>query len=187
MDLWDAIHHRRAVRDYVDAPLDHEALLSVIAAAIRAPNAMNRQPWSFVIVTKRAILDRWSEQAKRHTLASLPANPHLAGYREHLASPSFNIFYNASALIVICATEPDQMAMQDCCLVAENLLLAAHGRRLGTCWIGFAAPWLNLPEGKAELRVPAKYVPVAPIIIGRPRGEPAMSPRREPQITWIEG
>ena len=187
MDLLDAIRHRRAVRDYVDAPLDREALLSVIAAAIRAPNAMNRQPWSFVVVTKRAILDRWSEQAKKHTLASLPANPHLAGYREHLASPTFNIFYSAPALIVICATEPDQMAMQDCCLAAENLMLAAHGRGLGTCWIGFAAPWLNLPEGKAELQVPANYVPVAPIIIGRPRGEPAMSSRREPQITWIEG
>jgi len=186
MDLLDAIHHRRAVRDYVDASLDREALLSVITAAIRAPNAMNRQPWSFVVVTKRAVLERCSEQAKRHMLASLSANPHLAGYREHLASPSFNIFYNAPALIVICATESDQMATQDCCLAAENLMLAAHGRGLGTCWIGFAAPWLNQPEGKAELQMPANYIPVAPIIIGRPRGEPAMSPRREPQITWIE-
>ena len=187
MDLLDAIQHRRAVRDYLDVPVERDALHSVIAAATFAPSGMNRQPWSFVVVTDRESRHRWSDQAKQHLLASLSDNPHLAGYREHLESPAFNIFYNAPALIVICATEPDQMAMQDCCLAAENLMLAAHGRGLGTCWIGFAAPWLNLPQGKAELRIPAEHVPVAPIIIGHPRGEPAMPARRKPQVAWIEG
>ncbi|MGO8915078.1 MAG: nitroreductase family protein [Stellaceae bacterium] len=187
MNLLDALYHRRAIRDYTDAPVDQQLLHSVIAAATRAPNAMNRQPWSFVVVTNRPVLDRCSARAKAHSLASLSANPHLAGYREHLASPTFNIFYNAPALIVICATQPDPMAQQDCCLAAENLMLAAHGSGLGTCWIGFAEAWLNQPEGKAELKLPAEHAPVAPIIIGHPRGEHPAPPRREPHITWIEG
>jgi nitroreductase len=90
-------------------------------------------------------------------------------------------------LIVICATEPDPMAQQDCCLAAENLMLAAHGRAAGTCWIGFAEPWLNQPEGKAALKIPVEHAPVAPIIIGYPRGEHPAPPRREPRIAWIEG
>jgi nitroreductase len=159
----------------------------VIAAAIQAPSGVNRQPWSFVAVTDRRLLERCSREAKAHLLASLSANPHLSAFREHLASPAFNIFYNAPALIVICATEPDPMAQQDCCLAAATLMLAAHGRGLGTCWIGFAQPWLNQSAGKAALGIPADHLPVAPIIIGRPRGETPAPPRREPAITWIEG
>jgi len=187
MNIIDALYHRRAVRDYVDAPVDEESLRFVIAAAIHAPNAMNRQPWSFVAVTDRTLLNRCSNAAKAHCLASLSANPHLAGYREHLASPAFNVFYNAPALIVICATEPDPMAQQDCCLAAENLMLAACERSLGTCWIGFAESWLNQPKGKDELKIPANHIAVAPIIIGHPHGDHPAPPRRAPHITWIEG
>jgi nitroreductase len=64
MNLIEAVYHRRAVRDYTDAPVDPELLRFVIAAAIQAPNAMNRQPWSFVIVTNRDVLDRCSQRAK---------------------------------------------------------------------------------------------------------------------------
>ncbi len=186
MNIMDAIYQRRAIREYTDAPVDQELLRTVIAAAIQAPSAMNRQPWSFVVVTNRAVLDRCAQRAKAHALASLSANRHLAGYREHLASPTFNIFYNAPALIVICATEPDPMAQRDCCLAAENLMLAAHGHGLGTCWIGFAEFWLNEAEGKNELKILAKHPPVAPIIIGYPRGVHPAPLRREPHITWIK-
>jgi nitroreductase len=47
---------------------------------------------------------------------------------------------------------------------AQNLMLAACGRGLGTCCVGFARPWLNLREVKSELafpnntsRSPARY------------------------------
>jgi nitroreductase len=186
MDLVEAIYHRRAVRDYAEAPVEEQALRSVIAAATQAPSGMNRQPWSFVVVANRALLRRCSERAKAHLLASLAANPLLGGYRDMLAAPDFNIFYNAPALIVICAAEPDGMAQHDCCLAAANLMLAAHGSGLGTCWIGFAEAWLNQPEAKADLKIPAAHVAVAPIIIGHPRTRPPAPPRREPHIIWIE-
>ena len=187
MNLIEAIYHRRAIRDYDAAPVDHGLLRFLVAAATQAPNAMNRQAWSFVIVTDRALLDHWAGQAKAQTLASLSAHPHLAGYRDHLSAPAFNIFYNAPALVVICATAPDAMAQQDCCLAAENLMLAAHGLGLGSCWIGFAEAWLNGSEGKAALKIPADHIPVAPIIVGYPRDKhPAAPPRHEAHISWLE-
>ena len=58
---------------------------------------------------------------------------------------------------MMCATEPDHGDAG--CLAAETL--AAHGRGLGTCLIGFAAPWLNLAKGKKEFQVLANYVPAS--------------------------
>ena len=188
MDLFGAIHGRRAVRDYTPEEVGEDMLRGVIDAAIQAPSSMNRQPWSFAIVNNRTVLEHCSKEAKKLALATMHANAHLASVRDRLASPDFNIFYNAPALVVIAATERDSMARQDCCLAAGNLMLAAHGYGLGTCWIGFAEAWLNEPEGRSVLMLPASQVPVAPIIIGHPRGGNPVAPaRRQPHITWIEG
>jgi nitroreductase len=126
----------------------------------------------------------YSARAKRHLLETFDAESALARYRPHLEDPAFNIFYNASALMVICATQASGQAFEDCCIAGQTLLLAAHGHGLGTCWIGFARPWVNLPATKAELGIPANHAPVAPIIIGHPKSTPAPTPRREPEIVW---
>ncbi|MGA8615900.1 MAG: nitroreductase, partial [Xanthobacteraceae bacterium] len=56
---------------------------------------------------------------------------------------------------------------------------------LGTCWIGFAQGWLGTAEGKAALGLPTTYLPVAPIIVGRPKAAPPPVARKEPEIRWI--
>jgi nitroreductase len=185
MDLMHAIYHRRAVREFKSAPVDREQIRFVIAAAVQAPSAMNRQPWSFVVVEDQAALARYSQHAKAHLLETVPESAPLGHYRTLLAEPGFHIFYHAPALIVICATSAEEGAAEDCCLAAENLMLAAHGAGLGTCWIGFARGWLDLPEGRKELGIPAHYIPVAPIAIGHPKTEMPLVPRRHPDILWF--
>jgi len=56
-------------------------------------------------------------------------------------------------------------------------MLAALDMGLGTCPIGFAQPWLDLDEVKAELGIPASYEAVFPLVIGYPEGS-AENPRR---------
>jgi nitroreductase len=70
-------------------------------------------------------------------------------------------------------------------LAAENLMLAAYSEGLGTCWIGFAQRFLNTPEGKNALGLPATSVPVAPIIVGHPKVEITPVTRKEPEIRWL--
>jgi len=185
MDLMDAIYHRRAVREFEREPVDRELIRFVIAAAVQAPSAMNRQPWSFVVVEDQTALERYSRNAKAHLLETVPENAPLGQYRALLAEPTFHLFYHAPALIVICAASAEEGTAEDCCLAAENLMLAAHGAGLGTCWIGFARPWLDLPNGKKELGIPMHYVPVAPIAIGRPKAPMPPVPRRHPDILWV--
>jgi nitroreductase len=179
------IYHRRAVREFTRELVDHEKVRFVIAAAVQAPSAMNRQPWSFVVVEDQAALDRYSRAAKAHLLETLREDSPLGQYRALLAEPSFHLFYHAPALIVICATSAEEGTAEDCCLAAENLMLAAHGADLGTCWIGFARSWLDLAVGRKELGIPSHYIPVAPIAIGHPKVSMPPVSRQHPDIRWL--
>jgi nitroreductase len=186
MQLIDALYGRRAVRDYAPRAVDRQVLRNCIAAAVEAPSAMNLQPWSFAVVVGRDKLAGLSQRAKAHVLKVLTPDSPLARYRAELADPGFDIFYNAPVAIVVCATSIETAAAEDCCLAAQNLMLAAYGYGLGTCWIGFSRPWLNTAEGKRALAIPEHYAPVAPIIVGYPAEVPSPVPRHEPDIIWIE-
>lgn len=60
--------------------------------------------------------------------------------------------------------------------------IAAHRMELGTCPIGLARSWLNQPEVKREIGMPAEVDVVFPLIAGRPAESPAAVSRREPQV-----
>ena len=104
-----------------------------------------------------------------------------------LDDPAFNIFYDAGTLIVICRTEGGHFADADCWLAAENLMLAAAAKGLGTCCIGFAVPVLNTAAVKRELGIPAEGAAVAAIVVGYARGAAPAVPRKAPHIlAWIK-
>jgi nitroreductase len=185
MDVIEAIYHRRAIREFTDAPVEKDQIDLLIDAAVHAPNAMDRQRWAFAVVRDRALLKRISDEAKILTLKMMGSAPHLAQFRDFLSSAQFSIFYDAPALIIVCGTEDDRFVDQDCCLAGQNLMLAAHAKGLGTCWIGFAEAWLSQAEAKKELGIPAHYRPIAPIIVGHPKVTPPAPPRHRPDVVWI--
>lgn len=185
MDVLEAIHGRRAVRDFTDQTPGREVLGDLLDAAVWAPNGVNLQPWRFFIVDDRKTLATFSAEAKALMLGQAVEHPELARLRTALATPGFNIFYNAPVLVVICAATGDEMAMKDCCLAAENLMLAAHARGLGSCWIGFSEAWLNTKAAKARLGIPAEFRPVAPIIVGYPKHPGLVGERRPPEAHYV--
>ena len=78
-------------------------------------------------------------------------------------------------MILISGKEGEWTA-EDVGLAAENLMLAAHAVGLGTCWIGFAQPWLKTPEGKRAVELDPNYIPIAPIIVGLSARDAAACP-----------
>ena len=189
MTVFEAIAKRHAVRAYRPDMLDEDTVRELLKEAVRAPTAIHAEPWSFVIIQDRSLLKRYSDLAKTtwsaerdgaHSVAH-PATTE-AHAKSHLAQPDFNIFYDASTLILICARPLGNFVVADCWLAAENLMLAACGMGLGTCCIGFAVPVLNRAEVKEELGIPRDVVAVAPIIVGVPKDEAPQTPRKKPQI-----
>jgi nitroreductase len=186
MELFDAIYSRRAVRGYTDQVVPKPTVMNLLNAAIQAPSAMNSQPWAFVVITGAARLKDISDRAKAHFLKLLTPESPIFGHRDKFSDPETNIFHDAGTLVIICAKAGGLEPAEDCSLAAQNLMLAAHASGLGTCPIGLARPWLNLPETKAELGIPADCTPVFPVVVGFPAGMMPKVARRELEIVnWI--
>ena len=183
MDVLQAIAERRAVRAYTGEELDRATVERLIHFAVQAPSAMDLEPWAFVVFEGRERLREFSAQAKRVLLRS-PDESGSPKMRAMLSDPGFNIFYGAPVLVVICATSAQSQAAEDCCLAAQNLMLAAHAEGVATCPIGFARSWLNLPATKVALGIPQNWNPVFPVILGRAREHPASPGRRAPTLMW---
>jgi len=166
----------------------------MLNAAVHAPTAMHLEPWAFVVVQKPAMLRRLSDAAKKLLLAQSVGDEHhllhhsevsSQGLRTMLSDPEFNIFYDATTLIVVCGKPVGTYVVADCWLAAQNLMLAACALGLGTCPIGLAVAALNDTAVKTELNIPSDVTAVAPIIVGVPRGVTSPVPRKEPEIlSW---
>jgi nitroreductase len=184
MSALDAIYHRRSVRDYSPRAIDEATIRSLLDAAVHAPTAMHEEPWSFAVIQDKNLLNRLSDSAKERVRneAQSSDSHHAKHSLEVVNAPDFHVFYNAGTLIVIYSKFPGPFVVADCWLAAENLLLAACAKGLGTCVIGFAASALNTPEWKAELKIPAEMTAIAPVIVGVPAGETPPVPRKSPEI-----
>ncbi len=186
MELKEALYTRRAVRSFRRTPVDPGLIAQVIDAATYAPTAMNAQPWVFAVMDDADMIADLSGRTKAHLLANLDGMPALETYRGTFADPKFDIFYGAPAVVIICA-KPNlsPTAETDCAMAAQNLMLAARGLGLGTCWIGFAAIYLVGAAAKQELGIPADYTVVAPIALGFPEGAFSKAEKNPPEILRI--
>lgn len=184
MELIEVIKIRCAVREYMNARVDRTTVERLIGAAVLAPSAMNLQPWAFAVLLDRERINGYAHRAKDWLLTNVSQFSESA--RQILDDPNFVLFYHAPALVIVLAKSSDAQAAEDCCLAAENLMLAARDEGLGTCWIGFARPWLNLPSTKSELGLPPHYYVVAPIVLGYPKAWPAPHGRNPAEIHWLD-
>lgn len=60
MNVSDAIRGKRAVREFRPQPLSDDVMHAILNAGRRAQSAKNRQPWRFIAVTDRALLQKLS-------------------------------------------------------------------------------------------------------------------------------
>jgi nitroreductase len=186
MQLMEAIVERRAVREYQDTPVHWTRIECFINAAILAPSAMNRQPWAFAVLLNAGRIEEYASRAKAWLLGSLSEGSYSTEILHMLESPDYCLFHHAPALVLVLATSPETQPAEDCCLPAQNFMLAARNQEIGTCWVGLARPWLNLPSTKAELKIPEHYQVVAPIVLGYPQAWPAGHERNPAEIIWLD-
>jgi nitroreductase len=182
VDFLEGLRTRRACREFTGQPVSRDQIGHLIELARLAPSAMNRQPWAFAALQGTQRLHELSIQAHKAALEFLLTDSPL---RSHALDPHFDLFHGAAALVVVCATDGESQSAEDCCLAGHTLMLAAHAMGLGTCWIGFARPWLSDDAVKRSLGIPPVLYPVAPIIIGHPARSDQFSERSPAKIVWL--
>lgn len=128
MDVYDAIHNRRSVRQYADAPVTDSQVERLLRAAMAAPSAGNGRPWRFVVVRDPDTLARLAV-----------ATPYAAP-----------IGRSPVGIVVLADTDAEKFAGRwplDCSAAVQNLMLAAYAQGLGSCWLGVYPD----PEREAEV------------------------------------
>ncbi len=180
------IYDRASTRSYCYEDLSQQTVQSLLEAGVRAPTALHQEPWSFVVVQDRDLLQRISDAAKPLFIKQLSR---VGVPREKVShpflDPHFNIFYDAGALIVVCADPHLPFIEADCWLAAENIMLAATAMDIGSCAIGSALTALNLPEVKSELNIPDSFTAVAALIVGVQKTKAQPSLRLPPRVlSW---
>src|SRR3990172_8182264 len=112
MDALAAIHTRRSIKQFTSQQVPRDILEKLLEAAYDAPSGANNNPWQFVVVTDRTVLDRLAE-----------THQHCGWFR------------TAQASIVI-AADPARSRywLEDCCAAAENIWIAATALGLGAAW-----------------------------------------------------
>ena len=58
MEALEAIRKRRSVRSYTGAPIPKEDLETIVDAGRLAATGSNKQPWEFIVVTERGMIDK---------------------------------------------------------------------------------------------------------------------------------
>ena len=161
-DVLGFIQKRRSIRKYKDKPVSDEQVDLLLHAAMSAPSAGNEQSWYFVVLRDRAKIDRIIE---------------LHPYAGPLKT--------APVGILVCGDldrrQHGGMWVQDCSAAVQNILLAAAGIGLGTCWIGMHP----IPEREAGVRellsLPDNLVPFAVISVGVPDEEKGPADYYDPE------
>ncbi len=153
MEALENLLTRRSVRSFTNEEIPPETITNLLKAAMQAPSSNNGQPWHFVVVDKREILDKIST-----------FHPHS------------KMTLQAPAAIFVCAYVPQgklyEMWIQDCAAASENILLAAHSLGLGGVWLG-VHPREERVNGVVELLgLPEDIKPFSIIVLGYPAEAP---------------
>ena len=185
MNVIEAIHGRRSIRTYRDEPVERRLIEELVWAAVQAPTppASGDMPWAVAVIEGRDRLATLGARAKIHARETQP-EPHARPWAER---PDFQVFWGAPVAVLICSRAGNPETPFVCCRAGQNLMLAAHARGLGTCWVGAPLPWLHSPGVADELGLPAGFDPVVVVILGHPAESPRGQPRPRPAITWCGG
>jgi nitroreductase len=176
MDVIDAIHTRRSIRSYAPRPVERQLIEEVVWDAAQAPPAFSGQtPWKFNVVEGVERISSYGDEALDYARKNHPDEP---GW-EWTDRAGFRVFWGAPAVIIISGR------VEDCCRAGQNLMLSAHARGLGTCWVGSPMLWLRTASARAKLRIPPKLIPVSALCLGYPEVIPAAPARERPAIIWL--
>jgi nitroreductase len=196
MELFEAIEGRKSIRAFKPDPVPKEMIEKILRLAVKAPSAINLQPWEFTVVCGREkerlcrhLLKAYGERrvsCSPNTTRPLPSEvdrrrrelsqemkPYVdqlgVSFEDFINEGSFD-FYGAPAAIIISMDRAFPMSRSLCIGAALGyLVLAAHAHGLGTCPIGIITAFED--DIKDQLNIPEGKEVMLGVALGYPDWE----------------
>ena len=190
-DVMEAIMHRRTIRRFDERQVDEEALQEILQAGLYAPSAGGRQGPIFAVCQDREVNERLGRIKRANSRPSMAhGNAYVSREQPSIADdPTIkNAFYDAPTVITIFGPKNFLFAVDDAAVAAENMMLAADGLGVGSCYLGQGWPAFNDPYGQEILQkwqIPTNYYAVMQLLLGYPREgdpHPKGKPRKEGRV-----
>ncbi len=211
LDEWNAIERavlqRRSVRNFKDEPVPEHFIRRVLEAGRFAPSAGNCQPWQFIVITDRALIQQMDEAswAMANGMYSMYTNddqiPNLDGMAESnpamfdprlavggmgaVAKKDLPASLDAPCVILLAADSRaiggTQMNIGIC---GQNMNLVANSLGIKACWCGFLVPGVSAIADKIPLG--PNWSVITTLVLGWPAfRQEGMVAREYRPVMWL--
>lgn len=158
----DNIMTRTSIRSFTDRQVSADTIEMLLRAGMAAPTAVNKQPWHFVVINDREVMDKLGGEGRQSQMwKESPLAIAVCGDMEKALEGPAQAFW-----------------VQDCSAATENILLAAHALGLGAVWTGCYPMVERMTNVSQVLNLPDNLVPLCLIVMGYPNESP------EPKDKW---
>ena len=111
--MLEILSRRRSVRDFTAEPISTETIEALREVVLRAPTSRNRQPWQFIFVEQKGLVEQLAKSKSHGT--------------RFLESAQL-------ALVIVADPEVSDVWVEDCAIAAIIAQLAAEELGLKSCW-----------------------------------------------------
>ena len=162
MELIEGIFTRRSVRKYKKGQITQDQIDTILKAGMYAPSARNQQPWHFMVINKREIIDKIRQ-----------------------VHPYAEMLKEAQLAILVCGDKNLELSKDywviDCSAATQNILLAAHGLGLGAVWLGLHPREERKDAIREIFNLPNHVEPLSMISVGIPDEQKSDPNRFKPE------
>jgi len=218
-DKWTQVEEivftRRTVRNFKDKPVPEPLVKRVLEAGRFAPSGGNSQPWQFIIVTNKALIQEmndaaadlldktfarymddtgWKDLALEYLTTPTPGSwdPRiiLGGIGKSVVGRVNPVLLGAPVVILIAcdarAIGTPQMQVGIC---GQNMILVAHSLGLKASWVGFISRINAVPSLMDKLGIQEPFRIMSSVVLGYPEfKQEGVVPREfRPRIWFREG
>jgi len=216
MELTEGLRTRQTIRAFLDRDVPRELIAELLAEAHQAPSSSNQQPWNFCVVTGRPLATLREKLLQAHSENRSPYDPSkgktipaqyvdrtrklFKGLRPFLQqlgednhafieTGSLRLYDAPAAILMTMHKSFPRSRFMDLGMAAQNLMLAAHGRGLGTCAIGLALLYEEVI--RTELAISPDFDLALVIALGYPDMSSPVNGFRSPReelgqmVRWV--
>jgi len=195
-EVLKTLYERRAVRKFKDKVVGKEIIEQLLDAGRMAPSAINRQPWTFYVVTKKEDIKLFSKEIAKSAIKSIPKMgvknivkavvsgiTHLSHGIDFIKAED-PVFHGAPVVIFITAPKDNEWASLDIGMCAQNIMLAAKSLGLDTCPVGFGK-FVTETKSYSKLNIPEKEQVLLAVIIGYGNESPEVHERKKDNVVYL--